>query len=180
MTFLGKSVHVLLESESTKVNSVDFIIINHFRPIITDQGLWDQVRVDCGREFALLLFVQRLLSQYRRNTAREPFLQTRSTQVDMHGFRDCKIYDCDCVVIIVQNHLAERHWVEVNSRVNFPIKRALVNMQQNSVIDMDCPVTKYCVSFIAGKLCQVGIQRHIQAWNNHRIPGIIINNNMIV
>ena len=81
-------------------------------------------------------------------------------------------------MIIVQNHLAERHWVEVNSRVNFPIKRALVNMQQNSVIDMDCPVTKYCVSFIAGKLCQVGIQRHIQAWNNHRIPGIIIINNI--
>lgn len=56
----------------------------------------------------------------------------------------------------IQNHQAERHWVEVNSRVNFPIKRALVTMQQDSIIDMDC---------------QVGIKHHIMAWNNHSIPG---------
>lgn len=55
--------------------------INDFRPIITSEGLWDQVRVDCGREFALLLFVQGWLSRYRTNTSREPYLQTRSTQV---------------------------------------------------------------------------------------------------
>lgn len=45
-------------------------------------------------------------------------------------------------------------------------------MQQNSIIDMDCPTTyKYCVSLMTSKLCQVGIQKHIQAWNHHRIPG---------
>lgn len=37
--------------------------------------------MDCGREFALLLFVQQYLSQHRTNTFREPYLQTRSTQV---------------------------------------------------------------------------------------------------
>ena len=44
-------------------------------------GMWDQVRVDCGTEFALMLFVQRLLSMYRTNTTRNPYVQTRSTQV---------------------------------------------------------------------------------------------------
>ena len=51
------------------------------------------------------------------------------------------------VIIAVQNHLAERHWVEVNTRVNFPIKRAVISMQQNSLIDTDCPVTKYCLLY---------------------------------
>ena len=46
-------------------------------------------------------------------------------------------------------------------------------MQQRSIIDMDCPTTKYCVSFMTAKLCQIGIQNHIQAWNNHRIPGTL-------
>ena len=87
-----------------------------------------------------------------------------------------RLVDFACVhikysIFYLQNHLAERHWVEINSRVNFPIKRALVSMQTNSVIDMDCPTTKYCVSFMTSKLCQIGIQKHIQAWNNHRIPG---------
>jgi len=67
--------------------------------------------------------------------------------------------------------LAERHWVEVNTRVNYPVKTALTWMQQNMVIDLDCPVTKYCVSLMAGKLRQVGIQLHVHAWNSHRIPG---------
>ena len=74
-------------------------------------------------------------------------------------------------LLILQNHLAERHWVEVNTRVNYPIKTALTWMQQNMVIDLDCPVTKYCVSLMSGKLCQVGIQLHVRAWNSHRIPG---------
>ena len=76
-------------------------------------------------------------------------------------------------VLILQNHRAERHWVEVNSRVNFPLKRALISMQQRNIIDMDCPVTSFCVSMMTGILCQVGLQTHVSAWNNHRIPGIV-------
>ena len=45
-------------------------------------------------------------------------------------------------------------------------------------IDMDCPTTKFCVSVMAGKLCQVGLQNHISAWNNHRIPGVLHNDNV--
>ena len=58
-------------------------------------------------------------------------------------------------------------------RVNFTIKRALISMQQRSIIDMDCPTTKYCVSFITAKLCQIGVQNQIQAWNNHKISGTL-------
>jgi len=68
-----------------------------------------------------------------------------------------------CLSIPVQNHLAQRHWVEVNTRVNYPVKIALTWMQQNMVIDLDCPVTKYCVSLMTGKLHQVGIQLHVCA-----------------
>ena len=50
-----------------------------------------------------------------------------------------------------QNHIAERHWVEVNSRVNYPIKAALTWMQTNQIIDLDCPVTQYCVSLMTGQ-----------------------------
>ena len=57
--------------------------------------------------------------------------------------------------------------MEVNSRVNYP---ALRWMEQVQEIDMDCPTTKFCASVMAGKLCQIGLQHHISAWNNHRIP----------
>lgn len=55
--------------------------VDYFRPIISDCGLWDQVRVDSGGEFALLLHVQRMLSSYRTNTERPPYLQTTSCLV---------------------------------------------------------------------------------------------------
>lgn len=54
------------------------------RPIITEFGLWDQLRVDCGKEFALILHVQDRLSNFRTNTQRLPFVQTQSKQV--HSF----------------------------------------------------------------------------------------------
>ena len=79
------------------------------------------------------------------------------------------------ILVILQNHLAERHWVEVNSRVNYPLKTALVWMQQNNIIDLDDPVTKFCVSLMTGILSQIGIQLHVRSWNNHRIPGKYLN-----
>ena len=51
------------------------------RPVLLSDGLWDQIRVDYGREFAMILFIQELLSSYCTNVLREPYLQTRSTQV---------------------------------------------------------------------------------------------------
>ena len=48
-----------------------------------EYGLWDQVRVDCGREFTLMLFVQQRLASYRTNTQRAPYMQTASTMVEL-------------------------------------------------------------------------------------------------
>ncbi len=71
----------------------------------------------------------------------------------------------------MQNHMAERHWVEINSRVNYPLKRALVLMEENHLIDLECTTTKFCVSFFTKQIAQFGIQQHIQSWNHHAIPG---------
>ena len=157
-------------------------IIYSCRPLPLTDELWDQIRVDCGREFALILFIQELLSSYRTNVLRESYLQTRSTQVITSGRNTIEEkVDSGPVGFLAgyycthYNHLAKRHWVEVNSTVNYPIKQALVHMQHNSIIDMDCPTATYCVSYMAAKLCQVGIQQHIRAWNNHRIPGMCTN-----
>ena len=125
-----------------------------YRPILINYGLWDQVRLDCGREF-------------RTNTSRSPYMQTQSKQVGT-------MYECLYHLYKRYKFLAERHWVEINSRVNYPIKRALTWMQENNVIDMDCPVTQFCVSFTAGILCQCAIEMHVGAWNNHRIPGELL------
>ena len=65
--------------------------------------------------------------------------------------------------------------MEVNSRVNYPLKSALTWMQQHQIIDLDCPISKYCVSVMTGILSQVGLQMHICSWNNHRIPGICMS-----
>ena len=68
--------------------------------------------------------------------------------------------------------MAERHWVEVNSRVNYPLKRALVMMEENKLINMDCTTTKFCVLFFTKAVAQFGIQQHIDSWNHHTIPGM--------
>ena len=43
-------------------------------------GLWDQLRVDHGREWCLLLHVQQLLVGHRYNTQRQPHIASTSTQ----------------------------------------------------------------------------------------------------
>lgn len=44
-------------------------------------GLWDQIRVDQGKEWVLMLYVQETLAHLRRNTSRAPHLQSTSKQV---------------------------------------------------------------------------------------------------
>jgi len=51
------------------------------RQTIERYGLWDQVRVDHGKEFYLVLFVQNLLKDHRNKTERQPYIQTQSKQV---------------------------------------------------------------------------------------------------
>ena len=46
-----------------------------------------------------------------------------------------------------QNHRVERLWVEINQRVNYPIKKILLSLEENGTIDLSCSVTKFCVSY---------------------------------
>jgi len=54
------------------------------RPITIEHGLFDQIRVDHGREWYLLLAVQKQLSALRLHQDRAPYLQTTSTMVWMY------------------------------------------------------------------------------------------------
>ena len=44
--------------------------------------MWDQIRVDHGREFYLTLYMQEKLSQHRHNINRLPYMQTTSSRVN--------------------------------------------------------------------------------------------------
>ena len=48
------------------------------RPLLLEYGLWDQVRVDQGKEWVLMLFVQEQLADMRRDTSKAPHRQTTS------------------------------------------------------------------------------------------------------
>ena len=51
------------------------------RCAVVANGMWDQVRVDHGKEFYLCLYIQEILSRHRYNLSRQPYLQTTSSRV---------------------------------------------------------------------------------------------------
>lgn len=65
----------------------------------------------------------------------------------------------------------EQLWVEVNSRTNFPIKLALVQMKNEGVVDMEDEVPKYCATWITTQVVEVGLQYAVSLWNSNAIPG---------
>ena len=59
------------------------IILYHYecyRGLVLEFGLWDQIRVDHGKEWILTLFVQELLAPLRTDPSRAPHVQTTSKQ----------------------------------------------------------------------------------------------------
>jgi len=66
----------------TSFPSIFLSLIN--RPAVLEYGMWDQIRVDHGNEFYLLLYVQEKMANYRTNTGRAPFIQTMSKEVSLH------------------------------------------------------------------------------------------------
>nr|XP_023655600.1 uncharacterized protein LOC111837619 isoform X2 [Paramormyrops kingsleyae] len=68
-------------SHATMPVKNNLLIYEHvYRPAVLKYGMWDQVRVDHGREFYLTLYVQEMLSEYRHNLERQPYCQTQSTK----------------------------------------------------------------------------------------------------
>ncbi len=52
-----------------------------YRSTLINTGLWDQIRVDHGREFYLFLFVQDKLRRLFGSTDIQPYAQTSSHNV---------------------------------------------------------------------------------------------------
>lgn len=119
-----------------------------YRFAVLQYGLWNQVRVDHGKEFYLTLFMHEQLRNRRGDETIAPYMQTTST----------------C------NHVIERMWVELNHRVTYPVKRIVTSMENNHTINMSCPITQFCVSIVLCRVCEVGMRRMILAWNSHPIP----------
>ena len=116
-----------------------------FRPAILKYGLWNQLRIDQGQEFPLCLFVQDLQKEL---SLKEPWNQTTSTQ-----------------------NVIERFWPELDSRINYTVKKALSRITEENDFNMSDPVLKYCISWITNYICLVTTQHLIKLWNHHRIPG---------
>ena len=107
---------------------------------------------DMGREWVLILFIQELLSGYRQNQDRPSHVKTTSKQ----------------------NLTIERVWPEVNARVNYPIKRILVDLEEKGILqilDMNNECIQLCVSHFSCQVAKVGMQRFVDAWNFHRMKG---------
>lgn len=121
--FSGKIVGTSIMS--LKNNEV--IYEDVLRKCLLEYGLWDEVRVDHGKEFYLMLYIQEQLRKEGRGDPHiAPYLQTSSTY----------------------NHIIERIWVEVNKRVTYPIKAVIVLMDDERAINMENRTDKYCVSIV--------------------------------
>ena len=78
------------------------------------------------------------------------------------------------VTVLIQNHVIERLWVEINKRVNYPIKKILLDMQNEHIIktDQGNTVHCFCVSWFALRVVCVGTTLAVRSWNDHPIPGV--------
>ena len=70
-----------------------------------------------------------------------------------------------------QNHRAERIWPEVNSRINYPMKAVLLQMEADETIDMRNELHKFSVSWVTIKVSYFATKLFVESWNVHTIPG---------
>ena len=54
--------------------------------------------------------------------------------------------------------------------VNYSIKTALVEFENNSVFDMENETDKFCVSWVSCQVASYGLQVFIKSLNSHPIP----------
>lgn len=56
--------------------------------------------------------------------------------------------------------------MEINQRVNYPVKEALNALVELEQLDMSDSTVKFCFSWITMRVCQAGIESCVQAWNH--------------
>ena len=71
----------------------------------------------------------------------------------------------------MQNLIVERMWVYVNSRVNYPIKHVLCQLEDNNVIDLSDEHLKFSISTVTIKTAKIGMDRFVSSWNCHTVSG---------
>lgn len=59
-----------------------------YREIVLSYGLWDQLRIDKGKEWYLSLFINEALSSHRNCTRKPPHVQTTSKKVNANLWND--------------------------------------------------------------------------------------------
>ena len=120
-----------------------------FKPALCRYGIWDQIRMDHGREFNFVIFVQQLLSVYRNGESGEPCKQTRSTK----------------------NYIGGRLWPEVNMKVNYPLKCAMNHIAANEDLNISDENLRFCFSWLMLYSSVDAVNHLLNSWNHHRVPG---------
>lgn len=65
----------------------------------------------------------------------------------------------------------ERQWVDLNSRVFYPIKESLRRMEAEEEFSIDAPLQKNAVSTVSRMLVEVGLNRYITCHNHQIVQG---------
>ena len=75
--------YIKLSAKSFLQKIALFIVFSLYsiRPSLQEHGIWDQVRVDAGKEFNLICHTQDDLQKFRTNIARKPFHKSKSTDL---------------------------------------------------------------------------------------------------
>ena len=60
--------------------------------------------------------------------------------------------------------------MEVNARVNYPLKRVLIKMEEDGQLDLDDCTHKLSISWLTLHVANVGIRLFVSSWNAHKIP----------
>ena len=76
-----------------------------------------------------------------------------------------------CVLTVFKNLPIKRFWPEVNNRVNYPIKRILIEIDNNQIIHMEDEVVKYWISAFSCMDSSYGLRQLVSSWDMHLIAG---------
>jgi len=155
--------------------NLENVAINHHRLLLMEHGLWDQLRVDHGNEWVLMLSVQKKINWHIFATT---YLTPQSTNIQTSVFIPSVWYAYICILIhhtlcymycrIIQLSV---FWPEVSSRVNYPIKACLIEM---NIFDIDAETHKFCVSWFCLRVATIGCPLCVKSWiHTQLVPGML-------